>query len=259
MFEIYKFSEHEMSLFILTLLRISSCLVVMPIIGSKNVPKTVKVLLSLVITLCLFSVLKDQAVGKLSFGGEFILLGLREVFVGVFFGFLVRMFFFAVDVAGQVLSFSLALNHASLVNPTSGSRSSPVEQFQNILAVLLFLAINGHLLFLQGLYDTFQTAQLGVMSFNIQTIMEMNAMVTDVFLIGIRLAGPMMAVTIILNMAQGVIGRVVPQINVFVTSLQVNILVGLFIFLVSIPVIFHVLENEYEEMGARIFKMVRDF
>jgi len=75
----------------------------------------------------------------------------------------------------------------------------------------------------------------------------------------LKLAGPMIAVVLFLNIALGVIGRAVPQINVFVISFPVNILVGLFIFMVSIPLLLTVVESDYISLGQQVMGFVKGF
>ena len=92
-----------------------------------------------------------------------------------------------------------------------------------------------------------------------KALASVTVLTQQVFVIGIKLAGPMIAVILFLNIALGMVGRAVPQINVFVISFPVNILVGLFVFSVSIPLLLTVLESDFMTIGAEMFKFLKAF
>lgn len=258
-FEVYHLNEAEVIAFGLMLVRISSCIVLMPIFGSQLVPAQAKILLSLVITLLLYPVAKHTVVLPPEWRDEIVLLVLREGFVGVFLGFLTRFIFMGVEVAGQILSLTMGLSAMQLLNPAFNDSSTIMEQLEAVLATLLFLAINGHHFLFEALFRSLQIAPVGVLSMSHEALGATTGLVQDVFIIGIKLAGPMIAVTLFLNIALGIVGRAVPQINVFIISFPVNILVGLFVFMVSIPLLLSVFENDFGDIGTRIFVFLKGF
>lgn len=260
MIEVYRFNEREILFFALMLIRISACFVVMPIFGSRLVPAPAKVLLCLVMTLLVFPLLKAGFVGTTaSLKEDIVVLALREALLGVFLGFLTRAIFWGVEIAGQILGFTMGFSAVQLFNPAFGEAGTMMEQFETILATLLFLAINGHHMLLEAMYRSFDLAPLGILSVNVKAMASVTLLVQEVCVIGVKLAGPMIAVILFLNVALGMVGRAVPQINVFVVSFPVNILVGLFVFMMSIPLLLAVLERDFVDMGARIFTFVKGF
>ena len=258
MFEVYKLGEKEVILFALTLVRISSCMVALPIFGARTIPAVTKILLSLAITFVLFPVIKLPMIAD-GWSQQFMFFILRETVLGLFMGFLARIIFIGAEVAGQMLSFTMGFNAAQVMNPTFGESSSLIEQFQNLLATLLFLTINGHHIFLEALYASFELAPLGKIGINPMAMASITTMVQETFVIGIKMAGPMIAVMLFLNIAMGVIGRAVPQVNVFVTSFPINILVGLTVLMVSIPLLLTILETDFLHMGSQIFVFIKNF
>ena len=231
----------------------------MPIFGSKLVPAPRKALLSLVVAMVLFPVLKSSQILPLTWKDDLIFLAMREVFVGVFLGFLTRFIFMGVEVAGQILSLTMGLSAVQLINPTFSESSTIMEQFETVLATLLFLALNGHHFLFEALFRSFQLAPVGALSLSTQALSQTTILVQEVFVIGIKLAGPMIAVTLFLNIALGIVGRAVPQINVFIISFPVNILVGLFVFMVSIPLLITVLDTDFSTMSEHIFVFLKGF
>jgi flagellar biosynthetic protein FliR len=261
LFEVYHFKEAELILFMLILVRVSCMLATMPIFGTRMIPPQVKVLLSFCMTLVMFPIIKLSAASLVpqTFNESIILLIIREVFFGLFMGFLMRLIFMSVEIAGQILSITLGLSAAQLVNPAFNEPNSIVEQFETILGTLLFLAINGHHLFFEALYRSFELAPLGILAVKSGAMNSVTTLTSEIFAIGVKLAGPMIAVILFLNLALGVVGRAVPQINVFVISFPINILVGLFIFMVSIPLLLVVMESDFMVLSHQLFTFVKGF
>src|SRR5438270_466000 len=100
---------------------------------------------------------------------------------------------------------------------------------------------------------------MGALTMNPKALASMTTLVAEVFMIGVKLAGPMIAVILFLNISLGIVGRAVPQINVFVISFPVNILVGLFVFMMSIPLLLAVMEADFGHVGAEIFTFLKGF
>ncbi|MCC6276700.1 MAG: flagellar biosynthetic protein FliR [Oligoflexia bacterium] len=259
MFEVYRLSETEIMFFALVLIRVTSCLVALPIYGTRTIPAPAKVLLGLAVVFVLFPVVRPQLPVGSEWTENIVLLSAREAFIGLLMGFVARMIFFAVEVAGQIVGFSMGLSAAQLVNPAFGESSSVVEQFKGIMAILLFLAINGHHLYFEAMYQSFQLAPAGQMRFGALAMASLSGLLSETFQIAMKLAGPMTIIMVLLNLAVGVIGKFVPQINVFVVSFSVSILGGLFVFAVSLPLILHVLETDMFQMTSHMFEFVKGF
>src|SRR5438067_120562 len=96
-----------MALFALMLVRVSGCMVTLPVFGTRLVPVPAKILLSLLLTLILFPVMKPSMTIAPTWSADIILLTMREAFIGAFMGFLGRLMFMGMEIAGQLLGFSL--------------------------------------------------------------------------------------------------------------------------------------------------------
>jgi flagellar biosynthesis protein FliR len=258
MFEAYGINHTEIVLFGLMLIRLSCLFVTMPITGARTVPAPVKILFSLAMALVLFSVLKHRMPhpGTISDESLILLVG-REAFIGVFLGFLARMVFIGVEMAGQLIGFALGFNTAELVNPTAGDPMSLLEQFIALLGTLLFLAIDGHHLIIESLYKSFELAPLGIFRLSPSTLASLPAFIQAVFVMAIKLSAPVVVVLLFVNVALGVVARTVPQINVFVMGFHVNIFVGFFVLVGSIPLIMAVMETDFLSLTSRLFKLMK--
>lgn len=257
MLDILRFSEVEILAFSLILLRVSAFIVAWPVFGTKTVPIPVKILFSFVLATILLPIVSWQGVRIEILSDSIAWLALREVTIGVMLGFICRMFFFAVSVAGQVVSLSIGLSNAQVMNPALESSSTPIEQFEIVLATLFFLAINGHHLFLEGLVESFNLVPMSIVGIDFSSFYKFGNLVQEVVTIGIKMAAPVLVAVFFMNLSMGIIGRAVPQINVLVTSLPVNILTGFIVMLVSLPMLIGNMDGLISVMAERLFLMMK--
>lgn len=257
MTEVYRFSEPQLLLFFLLMIRMTAFVVSWPVFGVQNVPQSAKVLLGAVLAMMLFSSVRPELVDIEEVEKSLILLSAREAFIGVIVGFLGQLFFFAFRVSGELISQAMGLSAAQIFNPTLGGQSTPLEQFYVSLASLFFLAMNGHYYMLQALVETFRFAPLGVTSLNLSNFSGIGAMVQTVVEIGLKISAPILISILMLNLVLGVVGKTVPQLNVLVTSFPINILAGLTLLVITLPLLFDQMGDFLEISAHQIFRFVR--
>lgn len=254
----YQWSEQEILLFVLSFLRITALLTSFPVFGITSVPNHAKVLLSLVLGICLFpsiQVINRNFVGDLSHG--FMWLALREVLIGVIIGSIARLYFMSINVAGQIMSNSIGLTAAQMFNPMLGTQSNTLEQFQVTLAMLLFLGFNGHHILLTAINESFRVLPMSFDMLRWEGVKTVAVMGSDILSLGLRISAPIVVALFLTQVTMGVIGRVVPQINVLVTSLHLSIIVGLFVIFVTLPFFLEGVREMEKEMGEHLFEIMK--
>ena len=255
---LYNFSETEMLAFALVLFRILAFMVAMPVFGTQSVPVQVKVLFSLTMAFILFPVIGYQNlnVNLTEIGAA--QLAIREIFLGLVFGYLVRIFFMSLSMAGQIISVSLGVASAQLFNPAFGDSGSSFDQFFMILGTLFFLAINGHHLFIGGLIDTYRLIPLEAGTLNFESFAQVAAIVQEATEVAIKFAAPVFVTILFTNAAMGLIGRTVPQINILITSLPVNTMVGLAVMFLSLPLMIWQMEDLLQSTAEMVFSVMKE-
>lgn len=256
---IYDFNETEIIAFFLVFMRLIAFVVSWPVFGAPTVSIPLKVLFAMTLGFLLFPITDYSAIHA-SFD-SFSLIGLtfKEVFIGLSLGFMSHMFFFAVRIASEIMAASIGLAGAQLFNPMIGSQTTSIEQFKLIVASLFYLTIQGHHLFISGLAASFKVIPLGHLSLNFSGLMEFGVFAQSIMDIGVRMAAPVLVSILFMNVAMAVIGRAVPQINVLITSLPVNILVGFFVMIVGLPLFLWQMEGVLEFSAERMFHILRTF
>jgi flagellar biosynthesis protein FliR len=255
--EVYRFSEIEILAFLLVLARVSAFFVTWPVLSMGNVPPFVKALLALAVTLILFPLVGWRTMDPQFIQDEFIFLVVKEAFVGILMGFVARMFFFAIETGGLMISDALGLSNAQILNPVADARTTVIDQFYMILVTMFYLLINGHHYFVAGLFKSFELVPVNQLTVSLLTLGHSGEIVHAIVLMGLKLAAPIVISLFAMNIALGVVGRAVPQMNVLTTSLSVNIILGLFLMFISLPMAINVLPSFLDEAVERVFTMLK--
>lgn len=258
---IYQFNFYEFLAFFLILLRISGFVVAWPIFGVAMVPSPAKILFAFVLALILFPVVdwKAMPIHTSLESLSIIWLSIKEIFIGLSFGYLARMFFYVMEVAGELISLSMGISSVQLFNPAMGERSSATSQFFIILATLFFLAINGHHILLTGLQQSFQLLPLSESGLNFSAYSHFGSLLQEIVLIGLKMSMPVMISIFFMNIALAIIGRAVPQINVLITSLPVNILVGFIVMFITLPFVVYQMSDLLDNTATHMFQLLKDY
>jgi flagellar biosynthetic protein FliR len=254
---VYQLSEVQILAFALVLIRISAFLVAFPLVEGGSIPPVVKILLSLTMTMLLYPVVSVKGLNQDLLSGDLFVLSIKEAFMGLFVGFLARFFFHILSICGEIITITIGLSSDQLFNPHLDRRVTSVEQFELLIGGLFFLAFNGHHIFIQGLMESFSVVPLARDGINFVILRDIVAITQDVLVMGIKLSAPVLGAIFLANMAMGIVGRAVPQINVLVTSWPVNIMLGLSIMIVSLPLFMVSLGETLNWSADNLFAILR--
>jgi len=214
--------------FLLPLFRIASMLMVMPVIGTQLVPVRVRLYLALAICVVLAPTLPPMPqVDSVSL--QSMLLVGEQVLIGVMFGFMLQLYFHLFTVAGQIIAVQMGLGFASMVDPSNGVSVPVLGQFLLMLVTLLFLVMNGHLVVLEVLAESFVTLPVGE-GLLLDHYWSIAGKLSWVIAAGLLISLPIVTALLIVNLAFGVMTRAAPQLNIFSIGFPLTLVLGLFIF-----------------------------
>lgn len=254
---LYYLSEIQMLAFALVLIRISAFLVAFPLIEGASMPPMVKLLLSLTMTMVIYPVVNAKGLSPDLLSGSLFGLVIKEAFMGLFVGFLARFFFHILSICGELVTLSVGLSSDQLFNPHMDRSVTGMEQFYLLLGGLFFLAFNGHHIFIQGLVESFNTIPLAKATINLVALRDISHVAQDILILGIKLSAPVLGAIFLANMAMGIIGRAVPQINVLVTSWPVNIMLGFAVMFVTIPLYMVIMGENLNWSAENLFSILK--
>ena len=232
--------------------RIGAILMLIPGVGESYVPPRIRLSLAFVVSLALWPVVQGALPALPATVGGMAGWVLREVIVGLAIGAVLRSFTTALATAGEIVSLQTTLSFAQTANPLQAQPGTTIAAFLMLLGTTLIFATNTHHLFIAGLvgsYDLIAPARPLITgdfaSLAIRTL-------GDSFMLGVQLSAPVIVFAIIFNLASGLVGRVMPQFQVFFAAAPLSVLLGLSVFALSLGVLGTVFIDRYRAL-ARIF------
>ena len=228
--------------------RLTAILMVMPFYGRQVIPVQVKLGLALLLTIIVSPLISGQnmalAVNSLPGFGFGIF---RNVLVGSFIGFIPLLLFAGIRLGGELIGVQIGFEISNVLDPMSQIRMSLIARFEYLLAILVFISINGHLYLLEGIVNSFQIIPLHG-SLQTGNFAESLAVISrDMFIIGLKIAAPVLIALLLTNIGLGILSRTMPQMNIFLTGFPLQIGVGLVTLGFSIPLFVYLFEKLFYE------------
>jgi flagellar biosynthetic protein FliR len=223
-----------LGLFMFPLARILALLATAPIFNNTAMPVRIRLVLGLAITVAIAPVIPPPP--PLLAGSWLGLLVIGEqILIGILMGFALRIAFAALDIAGELIGLQMGLSFATFFDPSHGSESSAIAQLLGLLANLTFLAMNGHLLVLSLLIESFTVLPINPLRLHAAGASELLAASGIMFSLGLMLALPLIAALLIANMSLGILARVAPTLNIFSVGFPVTLGLGFIVLLFALP------------------------
>jgi len=219
----------DLSNWMLVFMRVSAFLLVLPFFSAVNFPVTMRVALSAITALLITPLLPHFELGRL---GMFSLLGVmvQEVSVGLALGFVARVIFYAVDLAGNIVSTEMGLNLAATMNPTTQQNVQAPGMILFLLASVVMLTLDLHHWILMGFERTYSVLPMGSAHLNAALFETIVSQTGRIFMVALQISAPLIATSFVVTMIFAVLSRAVPQMNVFAESFGFRIAAGLMVF-----------------------------
>jgi len=243
--------------FLLVFMRVGGILIMMPIFGEQVVPNRVKAALSVVVAILVYPLLHLSTPPSLAESTLQLLLALGgEVLIGVVMGFVARVVFAAVQTAGELMGVQMGVAMANVIDPISSTQVSILSEFLYLVALLVFVTVDGHHLFLGAITESYHLIPPLGGIFGVDAARELVLLTQSVLVTGFRLAAPVIAVVIFVNVGLGLIARTVPQVNVFIVGFPLQVFVGLLFLGLAMPVMVALMTNEIGDMWGEMKRLL---
>jgi flagellar biosynthetic protein FliR len=214
-------------------LRVGGFVLAAPIASETFIPKFVKIILSVSLAFLMAPLVRIPA-DLAIFSGAGLLAAVQELLIGVAIGMMVHLTFEALTFAGQAISMTMGLGFATLIDPLHGANTTVLGQTFMIFGTLIYLAINGHLILIGALAESFQTLPIGVAHIDGNFLLSVALWGAHVFESGLLIALPAVIALVIVNMGLGVITRAAPQLNLFGIGFTITLLGGFAVLIVGL-------------------------
>lgn len=220
--------------FIWPFIRVLALFTTAPLLGHRSFPRSARIGLALLITFLIAPQIPPAPTQSFTDGMALLYL-LQQLFVGIAIGFGMMMVFAAIEAAGELMGLQMGLSFATFVDPVHNRSTPIIASYLGIMASLSFLALDGHLLLIAAIHESFTLMPIAP---NPQQVFNLPALIqagSDIFRIGVQISLPVMAAMLITNIAMGLLARAAPQLNIFAVGFPLTIFIGFWALLLSLP------------------------
>ncbi|MFH0882748.1 MAG: flagellar biosynthetic protein FliR [bacterium] len=256
--EILNWNIDQLERWFLMLFRISSMLMVFPLYGYSSFPTMARLVLAFFLASLLLPVYGPSAAitagpGVLYFFGIVI----REVLVGLAIGFSAQLLFVGVQFAGHVIGHTMGFAMMNVIDPQSETNIPLIGQLLQLLALLIFILMNGHHFLLLALDESFIQIPVGTGLLAGRGIEGIARLSSDIFVVGVKIGAPVLVAVLVTEAGLGVIARTVSQINVWLIGFPLKIGIGLITMAFSLPMIVYVFGKLYADWQGSLIDFIR--
>ncbi len=241
--------------FLVLVSRIGGLLAALPVFSGRTIPVKVKLGLVLTLSLMLAPSIPMPTVSL----DPMILVGgmLSEMMIGVTIGLAVRLLFGALEVAGELLGIQMGFGAVHLFDPTTSHQTPMIAQFFTMLASLIFLSLNAHLFAMATIIHSYEAIPAFGAHLSAHLGEEILLLSQRMFTIGLKLAAPVLITILLINVLMALLGRAVPQVQVFVLSFPITIAGGLLVLSLGMPFTVSLIGSEFEQLQLTIEALLR--
>jgi len=239
-------------------LRVAGVVCFAPGLGGEMAPARVRVALALGLATVVVPVCVRNP-PPISGPTTYMLTCLAELVFGIALGFALRVLLEAIRFGGEILDLQIGLRAGQLFDPATGTQSGILSTAYYLIALIIFVQINGHHWLLRGMAASFTIAPVGCLSYDPGLYEVIADLGGSVFVLGLRLAGPIIAALLLADLAFGLVARAVPQINVFIVGIPAKIALGIMVAALGVPLLCGNLGSVVELMSKYLDLIVRAF
>ncbi len=226
--DIFNFDPALILSFLLTFLRVSLVIFMLPVFGVEGLPAQWKAAFCLVFTMAIWPVVSLPGVQMPAHPFEIALIILGELILGTTLGLAVRFFFAGVQAGGELVAMQMGFTMITFADPASGNQTGIVAHLLYTVTVLIFLTLDGHLYLLRAFIETFHLIPAGGLFLTSDLLRQILTLATMLFTLAIKVIAPVMAALFLVELALAMMSRAAPQIHIMEVGFPLKIAVGFF-------------------------------
>lgn len=217
--------------------RISAMMMSAPIFGARMMPVRIRIMLAMAVSALTVPLLPPvPQIDLISLPAALILF--QQIIIGISMGLIIQMVFQSLVIAGEAIANGMGLGFARMVDPANGVQVPVISQFFIVLATLLFVIMNGHLLLIKLIIHSFEVLPISETGLSLPAIKSVVNWASQMFIGGLMVALPAVTALLVVNISMGVITRAAPQLNIFAVGFPLMILLGFIFLAATLPSVF---------------------
>jgi flagellar biosynthetic protein FliR len=230
------FGVADIEKILLVFARIGAIILYIPLMGPNQIPVRIKFMIALVLSFFISPLVGNYSVsGSQGFLEIFILL-FTEVVIGFLIAFAVHLTFAAFQIAGSIIDVQMGFGLANVIDPQDGPNNPIATKIYLLLASLLYFSVSAHHLTVFAIVESFQVINPNIFMISDAFLSSAMNLFGSIFISALKISGPIMVVLFCVTFGMGLIGRALPQMNVFLVSFPLQIGIGLFITALTLTV-----------------------
>ena len=255
--EIELFSMKNWYVLLVILARMAAMIGALPIFTSSQAAMRLRLGLAITISLLLFPILDisltEQQTTTIGLG----LVIVQETLLGLLMGFVIQLLFFAVQFGGTIVGYQMGFAAANILDPQHQQQIPLLSQFQNVFAILIFLALDVHHMVIRVMVHSYELLPPGAFDFSGGAIPFVMELTGEMFVLGLQIIAPVMVALMLSMFILGIMSRVFSQLQVFLLSFPINIGMALIIIGLSMEMVLSLMENEFQVLQERLLHMLQ--
>jgi len=243
--------------FLFIFLRMLGMFIAAPLYGTSLLPTTIKILLSIFLAYIVLISLNIKApVIELTYW-HISFTAAKELIVGMMIGFFMQLIFWGVTYGASLMGFDLGLSMAQLFDPTQDLSIDVVSRLFNIFTILIFLLMNGHIFLVSAVYQSFKIIPISGFNYTKLTNQVLVKQAANVFIIAVKIASPIMVTFFLINIAEGIMSKIIPQMQVFFVLYPLRIGIGFLLISMSMVYFFYIIKELLKLHERNLFTLMR--
>ena len=250
--------QNHAAVFFLLLTRVSGIFLISPFFGSVNIPAYIRMGAAMAFSLVLFPVVDQLGIVQPPAAIlPYVFAVMAELFIGWLIGFVAYVSFSAIHMAGKIMDMQVGFSIVNVMDPTSGQQIPLIGSFLYNLGLIIFLVTNGHHMIIAALFESFKVVPILSMDPGLGLTDLIVNFTAGIFLTGMKIAMPVTFAILLTNVGLGVLARTMPQMNIFVVGIPLQIVIGIFVLSIMLPFYVLFLDVLFNEMYGNISVVLR--
>lgn len=245
----------KFEIFLLILARCSSIFLISPVFGRRNVPPVFKIGLALMLSIIMLPMLELKS-GLIAGFLPLTVLIIKETVLGLIMGFITYIIFSSLYLAGQIIDMKTGFGIVNVLDPQTNTQIPIMGNFIYIFTLVVFISMDGHLMLISALVESFEIVPIGQMHISAETVAEFVSMLRNAFVIGFKISAPVVAAVFLTDVALGILARTMPQMNVFMVGMPLKITIGMFTLMIMVPVFAIIIDVLFHNTAHSIYRVL---
>jgi len=242
---------------ILVFIRLTSFFLVAKSLFPKGTPPILKGAIGMILSFSIISGINYQVVLEINNNYMLVYSVISEIMSGVILGFIANMIFDFIRMAGGYMDIQIGLSMMNMLDPSSETTSTPFSNLSYFISMVIFFIIDGHHLLIKCLIQSFKVVNIGQNIVFQDTFSVVLDAFREYFVIGVKIAIPLVLIIIITDLCMALVSRTVPAINVMILGMPVKMVVGLLTFIALLPIMIKIVSYAFNLIPDIIEEMLK--